>query len=110
MCRSVPQIPVLCTRIRTSLIPISGSGTSSSQRPACRLGLDERLHAATLGENHGPAIREPPDAATPLGEQRPGMDTFWTVITVAAVVAILAAVLWAFVVAPLWVPRHSGKP
>jgi len=38
------------------------------------------------------------------------MDTFWTVITIAAVVAILAAVLWAFVVAPLRVPRHSGKP
>ena len=34
MCTSVPQIPVRLTRIRTSLIPISGSGTSSSQRPA----------------------------------------------------------------------------
>jgi hypothetical protein len=38
------------------------------------------------------------------------MNTFWTVITIAAVVAIVAAVLWALVVAPLWVPRHSGKP
>src|SRR6188472_2252738 len=33
MWTSVPQMPVLETRINTSLIPISGSGTSSSQRP-----------------------------------------------------------------------------
>src|SRR4029078_10455148 len=33
MCRSVPQMPVLCTRIRTSLIDIAGSGTSRSSRP-----------------------------------------------------------------------------
>src|SRR5919197_6307868 len=33
MCRSVPQIPVLRTRIRTSLIPISGRGTSRSSSP-----------------------------------------------------------------------------
>src|SRR5690349_10269348 len=33
ICRSVPQIPVLCTRIRTSLIDISGSGTSQSSSP-----------------------------------------------------------------------------
>ena len=33
MCTSVPQIPVLATRILTSLIPTPGSGTSSSQRP-----------------------------------------------------------------------------
>ena len=38
------------------------------------------------------------------------MNTFWTVITIASVVAILAVVLWAFVVAPFWVPRHSAKP
>jgi len=38
------------------------------------------------------------------------VDTFWTVITLAAVVAILARGLWAFVVAPIWVPRHSRKP
>jgi hypothetical protein len=38
------------------------------------------------------------------------MSTFWTVITLAMVVVILGAVLWAFVVAPFWVPRHSGKP
>src|SRR5580692_12016565 len=33
MCKSVPQIPVQSTRILTSLMPGSGSGTSSSQRP-----------------------------------------------------------------------------
>ena len=33
MCRSVPQIPALRTRMRTSLMPISGSGTSSSPSP-----------------------------------------------------------------------------
>src|ERR1700694_4174564 len=33
MCRSVPQIPVQSTRILTSLMPGSGSGTFSSQRP-----------------------------------------------------------------------------
>src|SRR5437667_8957266 len=33
MWRSVPQIPVLRTRIRTSSIPIVGSGTSHSSRP-----------------------------------------------------------------------------
>ena len=39
MCRSVPQMPVLRTRIRTSLIPISGSGTSSSQSPGSAFAL-----------------------------------------------------------------------
>ena len=33
MCTSVPQIPVRSTLISTSLIPIRGTGTSSSQRP-----------------------------------------------------------------------------
>src|SRR4051794_12251456 len=33
MWTSVPQIPVRRTRIRTSLMPCSGSGTSSSHRP-----------------------------------------------------------------------------
>src|ERR1700688_4390108 len=32
MCRSVPQIPVLSTRILTSLMPGSGSGTFSSHK------------------------------------------------------------------------------
>lgn len=43
-------------------------------------------------------------------EQGCVMDTFWTAITIAEVVVIVAIVLWAFVVAPFWVPRHSGKP
>jgi hypothetical protein len=38
------------------------------------------------------------------------MDTLWAVIAIAAVVMILAVALWTFVVAPIWVPRHSGKP
>src|SRR6266702_3578914 len=33
MCRSVPQMPVRSTRINTSLMPIDGSGTSSSHKP-----------------------------------------------------------------------------
>src|SRR5579862_1106877 len=33
MCRSVPQIPVLWTRIRTSLMPGTGFGTRSRRRP-----------------------------------------------------------------------------
>src|SRR6267143_2765657 len=38
MCRSVPQMPVHRTRIFTSLMPGSGSGTSSNHRPrAARL-------------------------------------------------------------------------
>src|SRR5271157_4105039 len=39
MCTSVPQIPVRWTRIRTSLMPMMGSGMSLSQRPgsACAL-------------------------------------------------------------------------
>jgi hypothetical protein len=37
------------------------------------------------------------------------MDTVWTVITIASVVAIMALVLWALVVAPFSVPHHSGK-
>jgi len=37
------------------------------------------------------------------------VDTLWTVTTIAAVVTILAVALWTFVVAPIWVPRHSGK-
>ena len=36
MCKSVPQMPVRSTRISTSLMPTSGSGTSSSQRPGFR--------------------------------------------------------------------------
>ena len=41
MCTSVPQIPVLRTRIRTSLIPTSGPGTSPSQETLLRPCLDQ---------------------------------------------------------------------
>jgi hypothetical protein len=43
-------------------------------------------------------------------EQGSGMNTLWTFVTVAAVAAIIGTVLWTLVVAPFWVPRHSGKP
>jgi hypothetical protein len=35
------------------------------------------------------------------------METFFTVLALLVVVAIVASVLWVFVVAPLWVPQHS---
>jgi hypothetical protein len=38
------------------------------------------------------------------------MNTLWTVVTIATVVAIMAVVLWALVVAPFTVPSHSAKP
>ncbi len=44
MCTSVPQIPVRNTLISTSLIPIRGTGTSSSQRP----GLASFLTRASI--------------------------------------------------------------
>ena len=50
MCRSVPQIPVLWTRIRTSLMAIGGSGTSISSRPGPAAGLDEGLHARSVAQ------------------------------------------------------------
>ena len=37
------------------------------------------------------------------------MNVFWTVITVGVVVALGAVALWILVVAPFWVPRHSGR-
>src|SRR5512134_1514644 len=39
MCMSVPQIAVLRIRIRTSLCPTAGSGTSSIQMPGARRDL-----------------------------------------------------------------------
>src|SRR5262245_40773618 len=44
MCRSVPQMPVFWTRIKTSLMPGEGAGVSSSQRP----GLDCALIRAFI--------------------------------------------------------------
>jgi hypothetical protein len=37
------------------------------------------------------------------------MNTLFTVVTIAVVVVVLGAALWAFVVAPFWVPHHSGR-
>src|SRR6185436_4572236 len=45
MCRSVPQMPVRWTRISTSLMPIFGSGTSSSHSP----GSARLLTSAFMG-------------------------------------------------------------
>src|SRR4051794_11426715 len=49
MCRSVPQIPVRSTRIRTSLMPISGSGTSWSHSP----GSGRAFTSARIGGRPG---------------------------------------------------------
>jgi cytochrome b subunit of formate dehydrogenase len=38
------------------------------------------------------------------------MNTFWTVVTIVTVVAIMGVVLWGLVVAPFTVPSHSAKP
>jgi hypothetical protein len=37
------------------------------------------------------------------------MNTFWAVVTIVVVVAIVAAVAWAFVVGPLAVPGRRGR-
>ncbi len=47
MCTSVPQIPVLCTRTSTSLIPISGTGTSRIQMPGSRSAFTNARIVAT---------------------------------------------------------------
>src|SRR5580698_4396888 len=39
ICTSVPQMPARCTRMRTSLMPMRGFSTSSSQRPGSFLLL-----------------------------------------------------------------------
>src|SRR3954447_10086108 len=49
MCRSVPQIPVRSTRINTSLIPTSGSGTCVRLRPGPGTCL---LNASTASVCH----------------------------------------------------------
>jgi signal peptidase I len=46
----------------------------------------------------------------PRQGQGHAMNTFWTVASIAAVVAIVATVLWALIVAPFTVPSHSAKP
>src|SRR5882762_11608482 len=39
MCKSVPQMPVRSMRMRTSLMPTFGSGTSCSHRPGSDLSF-----------------------------------------------------------------------
>ena len=46
MCRSVPQMPVLWTRIRTSLMPISGLRHLLEPQPGPRVDLDQGEHQA----------------------------------------------------------------
>src|SRR5580704_6364650 len=52
MCRSVPQIPVHSTRIFTSLLPGSGSGTFSSQRPRSAWLLTRAFIPNLLQQSH----------------------------------------------------------
>ena len=37
------------------------------------------------------------------------MGTFFTVLTLLVVVAVVVVGLWVFVVAPFWVPRHTHR-
>src|ERR1035441_4315409 len=55
MCTSVPQMPARCTRIRTSLMPMRGFSTSSSQRP----GSFPLLTSAFMSKPYGSGARAP---------------------------------------------------
>src|SRR6266536_1855363 len=57
MWRSVPQIPVLRTRISTSLIPISGWGTFSSHRPSAASPLINARMRASRYTSSGRILR-----------------------------------------------------
>src|SRR6478736_5062028 len=50
MCRSVPQMPVFCTRMSTSLIPQVGSGASCRVRPRAEAALTRAFmsHVCTI--------------------------------------------------------------
>src|SRR6185436_7781241 len=50
MCRSVPQIPVRWTRMRTSLMPGFGSGTSLSHSPRSALLFTSAFMVSALRE------------------------------------------------------------
>jgi hypothetical protein len=54
-------------------------------------------------------IRGDPDATAARGTQVRAMstNTALTIVSIVVVVAVVAAALWAFVVAPFWVPWHS---
>src|SRR5215831_17493513 len=49
MCKSVPQTPVLSTRISTSSLPTAGTGTSSSQRPGSARALTSAFILLPVG-------------------------------------------------------------
>src|SRR5689334_5281258 len=49
MCKSVPQTPVLSTRISTSSLPIAGTGTSSNQRPGSARALTSAFILLPVG-------------------------------------------------------------
>src|SRR5215467_11461000 len=49
MCKSVPQTPVLSTRISTSSLPSAGTGTSSSQRPGSARALTSAFILLPVG-------------------------------------------------------------
>src|ERR1700722_11048961 len=76
MCRSVPQTPVLSTRIRTSSRPTAGTGTSSSLRPGSAFAFTSAFIAALTQPNRPPCPARPepyrlapavrPDAGTGL--------------------------------------------
>jgi hypothetical protein len=54
--------------------------------------MERREHGAEVGSVEGGA-----------------MNTFWTVITVAFVVAVVAIVAWVFLIAPLIVPGRAVR-
>src|ERR1035438_6692509 len=78
MCKSVPQMPVFFTRIRTSLMPISGSAMSASHKPRPALLLTKARTVAVLlyhslcHQNHALRIyhREPMKAITIIPGQK----------------------------------------
>ena len=37
------------------------------------------------------------------------MNTLWTIVTIAFVVAVVGVVAWAFVIAPIVVPRRAAR-
>src|ERR1017187_7424571 len=63
MCTSVPQMPARCTRIRTSLMPMRGFSTSSSQRP----GSFPLLTSAFMSKPYGSGARAPAGRAGSTG-------------------------------------------
>src|SRR2546425_496643 len=61
MWRSVPQMPVLWTRMRTSLMPGLGTGTSSSQRPGFECALTSAFIAFMQLANGNANLQYPGD-------------------------------------------------